>query len=44
MKNCTKPIQKRIKEIKSDNFYYQKDGRAITIWEAIEKNPKLQSQ
>ena len=32
------------KEIKSDNFRYRKVGRAITKWEAIEKNPILLSQ
>ena len=32
------------KEIKSDNFYYHKVGRAITLWGAIEKSPILLSQ
>ena len=27
------------KEVKSDNFYYDKVKRAITIWEPIEKRP-----
>ena len=31
------------KEIKSDNFYYRKVGRAITVWEAIEKSPILEN-
>ena len=29
------------KEIKSDNFYYRKDGRAITKWGAKENSPIL---
>ena len=29
------------KEIKSDNFYYRKVGRAITKWGAIEKSSIL---
>ena len=29
------------KEIKSDNFYNRKVGRAITKWGAIKKSPKL---
>ena len=46
-KPCTivqNQYKKLIKEIKSDNFYYQKGGRAITIWKAIVKTPILQSQ
>ena len=31
------------KDIKSDNFCYRKDGRAITKWGAIEKSRILLS-
>ena len=44
MNQCTKPIQKLNKAVKSDNFCYRKVGRAITKLGAIEKSPILLSK
>ena len=43
MNQSTKLIQKFKQEIKSDNFYYSKIGRAITKWGEIEKSPFSES-
>ena len=44
MNQSKTPIQKRSKEVKSDNFCYRKVGRAITKWGATEKSLILLSQ
>ena len=37
MNQSTKHIQNLNKEIKNDNFWYRKVGRAISKWGVIEK-------
>ena len=41
MNQCTKPIQKLSKEVKSDNLWYREVRREITKWGTIEKRPIL---